>query len=194
MTYANMRNKIPVLALLGMLFLKPGNAQEQFENPDAGGDREAVAYMLAIGATVLPLSLGYFLAGSDDTPYMGVPLLVAGGMIGPSVGQFYAGSHLHGWGGAALRTIGGLIFMAGALEAYDDILCTDDCDGNEGGPAMAAGLIVGGAGVLYSLVDTHFAFSRPRSEPEGGRLGWTPALGVTREGRTAYGARAWYQF
>lgn len=156
--------------------------------------REANAYTLALATTAVPVALGIILGRSSNQVIAPVILVTGGALIGPSVGQFYLGSHGGGALGMTVRLGGGGIALAGAMEGLDDIFCDEDCDGNNGAGLMTLGLVVYGAGALWSLVDTHMTADRLRQRAAGLPVTFAPTLARGESGEWLPGAMASLKF
>ena len=190
-----------LLAFLMALAAAPAPAWDSLERttPARPAD-EAAAYAWALGATLVPIAMGGYLANEDIAGGVAGLMIFAGALGGPSAGQFYAGSTSQGWGGIGLRAGGGLLMVAGIVEAIDDICfmggAGEGCegDGDDGTVLAVAGLMVAGAGTLYSLVDTHFAVRRNQAAWTAARLELAPVLALTGAGDMAYGTRLRFWF
>jgi hypothetical protein len=77
------------------------------------------AFLLSLGLTVAPMSLGYLLAASDsENKVWGGVLLSFGEIVGPSTGHFYA--HKIGRGSASALLRLGVSMLAVALTDFGD--------------------------------------------------------------------------
>lgn len=202
------RNRIPDLltaALLAtVLSAAPRAAESHAPREPAHGEikSEWVAYGAAAAGTAVPIAVGAMLLNSTSNGYAGLGggLLMGGVLLGPSSGQFYANSTMHGFLSSGVRTVGGLMFFAGALNSMTSMSCLErepgepPCESKSGaGVLTLLGAVTYLGGTVYSLVDTHKAVVRTHAQT-GLTYGVTPTLALNGDGRSRYGGQAWLRF
>ena len=152
------------------------------------------AYALGVGLWLVPVAIAYPMLNKDNPTdredLIGWPLLFSGLFIGPSAGQFYAGSWAKGFAHLGVR-LGGLGLAGyGASVEFSDCFNHEDCASDEANLFYALGLGVYGAGVLYSLIDTHRAVDRANERARKrfeSRMSLSPALLPVGKGSFAPG-------
>ena len=181
-----------------------GNARaSDFNDEGPARGSEGVAYLLAIGGTVLPVYAAariYTASDPGNNQALISDLPIFGLLIGPSLGELYLGSWRQGLGGALVRILGGTVAIVGAAAASNDLGCkavsdANHCKDNDGGGALGIGLLLYATGFIYSMYDTHVAVNREeRENAHSDGFGWSPTLSPGREGRLIPGAMAWLRF
>lgn len=159
--------------------------------------REGAAYGWAAAGTFVPMGLSMLLAGSENDAFKlsGVLLTGAGLLAGPSMGQYYAGSGWPATIGLAARTTGLWMLLTGIDLGSRSTGCTDDCPWSDGTEFAIAGWSTMGIGLVYSLIDTHYAVKRARHRAEASeRIGFAPTLAWNGDGKAQVGGRTWLRF
>ena len=163
----------------------------------AKAKNEAIAYGLAIGSTLFPDWIGIaILKSSDATPRQTIEytFLFSGLIVGPSTGQIYANSYKEGLLGISARGLGiSLIVYSIANNAQFDYVSGNH---NGYGALEFSGVIICTAGILYSLIDTHFAVHRYNNpgEPKLQKFGVMPSWRIDGNGTPQAGLVAWARF
>jgi hypothetical protein len=164
-------------------------------------ERSLEGFAWAVGATVLPVTMGAYLLENTETPEGVGAILILGGLLGgPSAGQYALGSPIQGTVAGLVRTAGAVAFVAGLAQALGSAFCgmdfsgegDDDCsDGDDGESAVVVGGVLYLGATAYSLIDIPFAARREQSRAL--RIGFGPFLRPAFGG-PSQGVRAWVRF
>lgn len=164
---------------------------------------EAVAYAWASGGTLALLAAGAGLTANTSAVGTGL-LVMAGGLVaGPSLGQYYAGSPAQARVGMAIRGLGLGMVLLGIAQGFELGHCSHlhnlgpadlNCGDENGSILRILGTLTLGSGLVYSLVDTHYAVERHGRRIGRAAFGFSPALALGPEGRLRPGGRAWMSF
>lgn len=154
----------------------------------------ATAAGLAIATTVAAAGSGIALLSAGESGVLGgvgLSLLLAGVVVGPSVGHLYAGDLVHSAITIGLRTLTALGALVGAAGALDAGLDEDPNTSAEGWEValLACGTATLALG-LYNLIDAPFAARRQneRRARTARRVALAPFIAPAADRSTSYGA------
>ncbi len=199
--------KLPLISCITLLVAAPycmaqlPAEQPEHPLPSLSQPREGAAYNRLLLGTLGPVVVGSVMIGmeNDALAVAGLFVMATGLAAGPSWGQYYAGSPWQANIGLAGRTIGVGSLLYGLHLALDDSGCTDDCHWNDGRYFVKGGYAMLIGGLLYGLIDTHFAVHRAaqksaKEKPFAEGIQLAPILARNAEGDTRVGGQAWMHF
>ena len=154
---------VAVIAAPAIAAAQPGMTEPRPQpGPPVADDGDDKSPGLALSLSLLGTAASYAtLIAAADTESDGLTLLGLGGIvIAPSLGHFYAGEVGRGVTHSLIRVGAGGLIVVGAVVAFDDCWGDEGDCGSSGPAIMIAGLVLGGASTLYSIIDSPAAASR----------------------------------